>query len=166
MTSFHRRDPGATRPIAVSGCSANWNRGQRWCYLIVLGLQVTACLPRTVHTAGWPAKSVAWSPSRDPQPSFEVLPIRARRTDNEGPTLLTLPGVPLIILLWPAALVANAGVAAAASVVSCIAIRYALASRRRKWQNGLCSNCGYNLTGNVSGICPECGGDIQRQRGS
>ena len=26
--------------------------------------------------------------------------------------------------------------------------------RRRK---GLCLNCGYNLTGNVSGVCPECG---------
>lgn len=22
---------------------------------------------------------------------------------------------------------------------------------------GLCENCGYNLTGNISGICPECG---------
>ena len=22
---------------------------------------------------------------------------------------------------------------------------------------GRCSNCGYNLTGNVSGVCPECG---------
>lgn len=23
--------------------------------------------------------------------------------------------------------------------------------------NGLCRGCGYNLTGNVSGVCPECG---------
>jgi hypothetical protein len=22
---------------------------------------------------------------------------------------------------------------------------------------GMCSQCGYNLTGNVSGVCPECG---------
>ena len=29
------------------------------------------------------------------------------------------------------------------------------APRRRRL--GLCPNCGYNLTGNVSGICPECG---------
>jgi hypothetical protein len=30
----------------------------------------------------------------------------------------------------------------------------------RRWKrrrNGLCINCGYNLTGNVSGVCPECG---------
>jgi hypothetical protein len=25
---------------------------------------------------------------------------------------------------------------------------------------GLCSMCGYNLTGNVSGTCPECGGKV------
>ena len=23
-----------------------------------------------------------------------------------------------------------------------------------------CTECGYNLTGNVSGVCSECGGDI------
>lgn len=28
---------------------------------------------------------------------------------------------------------------------------------RRKHLIGHCSNCSYNLTGNVSGICPECG---------
>jgi len=26
----------------------------------------------------------------------------------------------------------------------------------------LCTRCGYNLTGNVTGICPECGGAIDR----
>lgn len=25
---------------------------------------------------------------------------------------------------------------------------------------GCCHNCGYDLTGNVSGVCPECGGAI------
>jgi len=34
---------------------------------------------------------------------------------------------------------------------------------RRRWRrrfrltHGLCLTCGYNLTGNVSGRCPECG---------
>jgi predicted RNA-binding Zn-ribbon protein involved in translation (DUF1610 family) len=27
----------------------------------------------------------------------------------------------------------------------------------------LCRKCGYNLTGNVSGICPECGAVVQRR---
>jgi hypothetical protein len=29
--------------------------------------------------------------------------------------------------------------------------------RRRRRKKGLCVRCGYNLTGNVSGTCPECG---------
>ena len=29
--------------------------------------------------------------------------------------------------------------------------------RHRRRRKGLCLKCGYNLTGNVSGVCPECG---------
>lgn len=29
--------------------------------------------------------------------------------------------------------------------------------RHRRRRKGLCIRCGYNLTGNVSGVCPECG---------
>jgi hypothetical protein len=36
--------------------------------------------------------------------------------------------------------------------------RRILQSRRSR--EGLCLKCGYNLTGNVSGICPECGEQI------
>lgn len=32
--------------------------------------------------------------------------------------------------------------------------------RWRRRRKGLCVNCGYNLTGNVSGICPECGSGV------
>jgi hypothetical protein len=28
---------------------------------------------------------------------------------------------------------------------------------RRRQQTGQCARCGYDLTGNVSGVCPECG---------
>ena len=33
---------------------------------------------------------------------------------------------------------------------------------RRKIVAGFCRRCGYNLTGNVSGICPECGTPIAK----
>jgi len=33
------------------------------------------------------------------------------------------------------------------------------ADRRRA--RGLCINCGYDLTGNVSGVCPECGTPLE-----
>jgi hypothetical protein len=29
--------------------------------------------------------------------------------------------------------------------------------KARRTSCGLCSSCGYNLTGNTSGVCPECG---------
>ena len=32
--------------------------------------------------------------------------------------------------------------------------------RRILWDGSYCLRCGYNLTGNVSGICPECGEPI------
>ena len=33
-------------------------------------------------------------------------------------------------------------------------------SSRRETQPGYCRSCSYNLTGNVSGVCPECGRKI------
>ncbi len=34
---------------------------------------------------------------------------------------------------------------------------HALSTRRLPYPPGHCQTCGYNLTGNVSGVCPECG---------
>ena len=34
--------------------------------------------------------------------------------------------------------------------------------RMRRLQEGLCINCGYDLTGNVSGVCPECGAEVKQ----
>jgi hypothetical protein len=31
---------------------------------------------------------------------------------------------------------------------------------RRRISPGHCRQCGYNLTGNLSGVCPECGEEI------
>lgn len=36
--------------------------------------------------------------------------------------------------------------------------------RYRRRRRGLCARCGYNLTGNVSGVCPECGAKAQSKR--
>ena len=32
-----------------------------------------------------------------------------------------------------------------------------VAYRRRHYRGGICQECAYDLTGNVSGVCPECG---------
>ena len=34
--------------------------------------------------------------------------------------------------------------------------------RRRRRKRGLCVGCGYDLTGNVSGVCPECATEIEQ----
>ncbi|HSZ58993.1 MAG TPA: hypothetical protein VK797_25355 [Tepidisphaeraceae bacterium] len=33
-------------------------------------------------------------------------------------------------------------------------------ARRRPYRNGDCRGCGYSLTGNTRGICPECGSAV------
>ncbi len=34
--------------------------------------------------------------------------------------------------------------------------------RRRRREQGLCVDCGYDLTGNVTGVCSECGLEIEQ----
>jgi hypothetical protein len=34
--------------------------------------------------------------------------------------------------------------------------------RHRRRKRGLCLKCGYDLTGNVTGVCPECGAEISK----
>jgi hypothetical protein len=38
--------------------------------------------------------------------------------------------------------------------------RIRCARRNRRHARGLCRSCGYDLAGNVSGVCPECGRDV------
>jgi hypothetical protein len=45
-----------------------------------------------------------------------------------------------------------AGLAAPLAVLIILTI-----SRRSKWSRSECPRCGYDLTGNRSGGCPECG---------
>jgi hypothetical protein len=45
--------------------------------------------------------------------------------------------------------------------------RYAVLAwlKSRRFGVGQCSFCGYSLTGNTSGVCPECGTTIEKKRG-
>ena len=52
----------------------------------------------------------------------------------------------LAVPLWPLV----------AMTLALPAVRLCLACRRRT-RHGRCGLCGYDLTGNVSGVCPECG---------
>jgi hypothetical protein len=56
--------------------------------------------------------------------------------------------------LWPLA-----GLAAVLPIVQALMIR----RRRQLRYLGCCKRCGYSLTGNVSGVCPECGTVIAKK---
>lgn len=83
-----------------------------------------------------------------------------------------LPLLALVVLLWGSAGVAHL-VGAHGIIRECVDWSW-LASfgvlvyldqwrrrrQRERWYAGKCLTCGYTLTGNVSGACPECGTPI------
>jgi hypothetical protein len=58
-------------------------------------------------------------------------------------------------------LIPQRSVATATAIPSMLLIATRLRSRGRN--PGRCPNCGYNLTGNASGVCPECGTPIAQR---
>ena len=63
--------------------------------------------------------------------------------------------LPLPIVLW---LIPLVGVLTL--FMGVMIVRLGLSLRKRERPSN-CSRCGYDLTGNVSGVCPECGTKIQ-----
>ena len=85
-----------------------------------------------------------------PDRSLSVAGFRVRRRTVQIPyTDLVLLERSLRIPLWlPLALF---------SATPTVALIRGPLRRYRRRKRGLCLKCGYNLTGNVSGRCPECG---------
>ena len=69
------------------------------------------------------------------------------------------------VVLWPLFMAATslggipAGVVVLFAVPACLwyLLDRPVWLRRRRLRRGHCEHCGYDLTGNVSGVCPECG---------
>jgi hypothetical protein len=75
--------------------------------------------------------------------------------------IFALPNVFLVLLIliiidWRIPATAAIGIAA----VGVLGQHFSDRRRRNRAGRGLCLACGYNLTGNISGICPECGTGI------
>jgi hypothetical protein len=77
---------------------------------------------------------------------------RARASTADGGLRVTGPFTNVGVQLWfPTAL-------SAVLPAAWIGLRLRAARRRRqRTRAGLCRRCGYDLRGNVSGVCPECG---------
>ncbi len=84
--------------------------------------------------SGRKGKPVEWTRTSLVQPA-RIVPIRTARLS------LWLPGV--LFAAYP--------------VVAVIVPNLRSFRRAHREQDGLCVECGYDLTGNVSGVCPECG---------
>jgi len=67
---------------------------------------------------------------------------RARPPDSSSGLVFRFPLWTLVVLLL--------------AYATCVLIIPAY-RRRRRFRSGRCIQCGYNLTGNVSSVCPECG---------
>jgi len=80
--------------------------------------------------------------------SFALAPIGARVTSQT----YRVVGVPIWLL---AVVMAGVWVGQLRVVMS----------RGRRTKPGCCTTCGYDLTGNVSGVCPECGGEVKQGKG-
>ncbi|MCC7290947.1 MAG: hypothetical protein IT449_02660 [Phycisphaerales bacterium] len=96
----------------------------------------------TVVVKSWDTE--AWKPS--PGANVTVTPwLLHSRTVYSATVELLMIGIPLRLT-------------ASCLFVLC-AVHAAIKVRRRQLRkrSGTCMKCGYNLTGNVSGVCPECG---------
>ena len=103
---------------------------------LVFGRGAICCLPCPPGYPSW-----KWNWSHDGW---------SRGWDNLRVLPYLYTGAPFIIFvpLWiPFALV--------------LALTIHLWERDRPKPRGHCVHCGYNLTGNVSGVCPECGNAVE-----
>ena len=115
------------------------------------------------QVSGWPYR-LSWGLTRGQRTSpvaspFLIFPPNTVGTQRYGFGFWAARGADpafrqrlLIIPTW-ALFAATAAAPLAWSARRVIALRRRLRDRR----HGLCLACGYDLTGNVSGVCPECG---------
>lgn len=120
---------------------------------------------------GWPW--LAFDPCpltfRGPVPAAERLPVAAEWwargkigpnwapvEDEPGWRWLRLPNG-LIVTFSPACLLANAALAMTLAVLVSTAVQFLALLRSGRLREGHCGHCGYDLEGNASGACPECG---------
>ena len=98
---------------------------------------------------GWVYRSpVGWM-APDETLGFTALSSRTTRADAVTGKPITTAGTTLGVPYW--------FLAALTAALPLLSPWRARRHRRRLLALGRCPRCGYDLTGNVSGVCPECG---------
>jgi len=70
---------------------------------------------------------------------------------------LAFEAIGLVYLLVVLVLIDPACIMPIGIVPALLGLAHYRRKRRSRFPSGHCANCGYNLFGNTSGICPECG---------
>jgi hypothetical protein len=116
------------------------------------------CQWRAVDARGWPLLSMYSVTEQDTirgRRTLGGIPVPSRRTDVRG--ILGGHSQSVVIPLHPF----WRGVAADSAfyAVAWAALFYPVGAIRRRLRRrtGDCRRCGYNLSGNTTGVCPECG---------
>ena len=81
----------------------------------------------------------------------------ARSVRHEEQLLRSNPRASVLVIGWGVLAANTAVLVLLAGVCFYLRNRRQLGIARPRRTAGLCVKCGYNLTGNVSGVCPECG---------
>jgi len=85
-------------------------------------------------------------------PLFPDEPFRQTLTPNPSTATSSYRLSFVRINLWAVALLLG--------VLPCYVLVHGCLRRRYRRRHGRCLTCGYDLTGNTSGVCPECAADV------
>lgn len=144
----------------------------------VVGLLCTLCLQfafpedktlRLVWTPTTPSEDWVNYPDR----SGSRLRIGGRRDEPTGPPMprngCAIQVADGCLVIWAPWLICPPIPLRSTSVLFAVVAGYLAAwpylCRYRRRKRGLCVKCGYDLTGNTSGKCPECGSEVGEARG-
>jgi hypothetical protein len=136
--------------VGTMGCAlfaVAWIASLFWTVTYIGGGQALWTEPGAVNIrrrVGWLTQTSGWFLGRTTDARVESWLPRAKPIGTSRRFRLIVPlWIPFVVLAVPTALLWSLD--------------------RRRIPPGHCRKCGYNLTGNVSGICPECGTPVKRE---
>ena len=134
------REPGVRKQGSVRNVA--WASVEGVVHVVVVGRSVPAEPPRQVIPTPYGQWTSAWTPSLDHW--------RTTRGPQWGVRYHVVTPFSFVALLF-------------AIYPSFTVIRHGIVVRDRR-RRGLCVRCAYDLTGNESGVCPECGASVEQAR--